>query len=86
VLGRTASVVVTPGNPGIPGSAATPPDGVDADVFVVGPEAPLVDGLADRLRAAGRLVFGPGAVDGSSCCADNLFRSRCNDPYAWGDY
>ena len=22
---------------------------------------PLVDGLADRLRAAGRLVFGPGA-------------------------
>ncbi|HEV2360235.1 MAG TPA: phosphoribosylamine--glycine ligase, partial [Acidimicrobiales bacterium] len=29
--------------------------------FVIGPEAPLVAGLADRLRAGGRLVFGPGA-------------------------
>jgi phosphoribosylamine--glycine ligase len=61
VLARTAEVVVTPGNPAIPGSVATPPDEVDADLFVVGPEAPLVDGLADRLRAQGRLVFGPGA-------------------------
>ena len=61
VLARTAEVVVTPGNPGIPGSVATPPEEIDADLFVVGPEAPLVDGLADRLRAAGRRVFGPGA-------------------------
>ena len=28
---------------------------------MIGPEAPLVDGLADRLRARGGLVFGPGA-------------------------
>jgi phosphoribosylamine--glycine ligase len=61
VLGRSADVVVTPGNPGIPGSVATPPEQVDADLFVIGPEVPLVDGLADRLRADGRLVFGPGA-------------------------
>jgi phosphoribosylamine--glycine ligase len=61
VLARTAEVVVTPGNPGIAGSTPQPPDEVDADLFVVGPEAPLVDGLADRLRARGRLVFGPGA-------------------------
>lgn len=61
VLGRTAEVVVTPGNPAIPGSVATAPEDVDADLFVIGPEAPLVDGLADRLRAAGNLVFGPGA-------------------------
>ena len=61
VLGRTADVVVTPGNPGIPGSTAAPPEELDADLFVIGPEAPLVDGLADRLRAAGRRVFGPGA-------------------------
>lgn len=62
VLARTAtSVVVTPGNPGIPGSVPTPPEAMDADLFVIGPEAPLVDGLADRLRAQGRLVFGPGA-------------------------
>ncbi len=61
VLGRTADVVVTPGNPGIPGSTGTAPEDVDADLFVIGPEAPLVDGLADRLRAQGKLVFGPGA-------------------------
>jgi phosphoribosylamine--glycine ligase len=60
-LVRTAEVVVTPGNPGIPGSTATPPGEVEADLYVVGPEAPLVAGLADDLRAAGRLVFGPGA-------------------------
>jgi phosphoribosylamine--glycine ligase len=54
-------VVVTPGNPGIPGSTATPPEQVEADLFVIGPEGPLVEGLADRLRAQGRLVFGPGA-------------------------
>ena len=61
VLARTAEVVVTPGNPGIPGSVAALPEEVEADLFVVGPEAPLVEGLADRLRAAGRLVLGPGA-------------------------
>jgi phosphoribosylamine--glycine ligase len=70
VLGRTADVVVTPGNPGIAGrtpeghtitSVPTPPEEIDADLFVIGPEAPLVDGLADRLRASGHLVFGPGA-------------------------
>ena len=61
VLGRTAEVVVTPGNPGIPGSIVAPPHEVDADLYVIGPEGPLVDGMADRLRASGRLVFGPGA-------------------------
>ncbi|MGA2520443.1 MAG: phosphoribosylamine--glycine ligase [Acidimicrobiales bacterium] len=40
---------------------ADPPERVDADLVVIGPEQPLVDGLADRLRADGRLVFGPGA-------------------------
>ncbi|MFP3902504.1 MAG: phosphoribosylamine--glycine ligase [Acidimicrobiia bacterium] len=61
VLSRTAEVVVTPGNPGIPGSVPTPATEVDADLYVIGPEAPLVAGLADDLRAAGRLVYGPGA-------------------------
>ncbi|HET9609284.1 MAG TPA: phosphoribosylamine--glycine ligase [Acidimicrobiales bacterium] len=61
VLARTADVVVTPGNPGIPGSTATQPADIAADLYVVGPEAPLVAGMADELRAAGRLVFGPGA-------------------------
>jgi phosphoribosylamine--glycine ligase len=61
VMRRTAEVVVTPGNAGIPGSVPIPPSEIDADLFVIGPEVPLVDGLADRLRAQGKLVFGPGA-------------------------
>ncbi|MFN7102454.1 MAG: phosphoribosylamine--glycine ligase, partial [Pseudorhizobium sp.] len=31
-------------------------------LVVVGPEAPLVAGLADRLREAGLAVFGPSAA------------------------
>jgi phosphoribosylamine--glycine ligase len=69
-LARSADVVVAPGNPGMPATTAeghrvtvtaAPPGEIDADLYVVGPEAPLVDGLADRLRAAGRRVVGPGA-------------------------
>ena len=32
------------------------------DLVVIGPERPLIMGLADRLRAQGRLVFGPSAA------------------------
>ncbi len=64
-LARTAEVVVCPGNPGMAAlgvrCVSGRPEDLDADLFVIGPEAPLVEGLADRLRAAGRLVFGPGA-------------------------
>jgi phosphoribosylamine--glycine ligase len=62
VLGRSAEVVVTPGNAGIPGSVSIPPTELDADLFVIGPDQPLVEGLADRLRAQGKRVFGPGAA------------------------
>ena len=72
VLGRTAEVVVTPGNPGIPGSVDTPPEQLDADLFVIGPEQPLVDGLADVLRAQGKVVFGPGA-DGAQVEASKAY-------------
>ncbi len=84
-LGRTADVIVTPGNPGIVGtspeghqltSVATAPEELDGDLFIVGPEAPLVDGLADRLRARGHLVLGPGAdgarLEGSKTFMKNL--------------
>jgi len=63
VLGRADDdVVVSPGNPGIPGSTPQPAEEVDADLFVIGPEQPLVAGIADRLRAKRKLVFGPGAA------------------------
>ena len=39
--------------------AAVEAEAARFDLIVIGPEAPLVDGLADRLRAAGALVFGP---------------------------
>ena len=79
VLARTADeVVVTPGNPGIPGSVPTGPEEVEADLFVIGPEGPLVDGLADRLRARGALVFGPGA-DGARLEGSKAYMKRVLD-------
>ena len=65
VLARTADVVVTPGNPGMAAPITVAEDEsveeIDADLYVIGPEAPLVAGLADTLRAQGRAVLGPGA-------------------------
>jgi phosphoribosylamine--glycine ligase len=65
-------VVCAPGNPGIARTIPiTPVDLLDTaavirladrdriDLTVVGPEAPLANGLADRFVAAGRRVFGP---------------------------
>jgi phosphoribosylamine---glycine ligase len=46
------------------------------DLVVVGPEVPLVAGLADRLRARGLVVFGPdrraAAIEGSKAFAKAL--------------
>ena len=63
---------VAPGNPGIAQFATCHPLMVsdnqaiidlaqllDVDLVVVGPEVPLVNGVADLLRAAGIAVFGP---------------------------
>ncbi|MBO0886002.1 MAG: phosphoribosylamine--glycine ligase [Acidimicrobiales bacterium] len=64
-LSRSAMVTVTPGNAGMPGPGIevtpVPPEELEADLYVIGPETPLVDGLADRLRARGCRVVGPGA-------------------------
>ena len=63
-LSTEAEVVVTPGSAGIEGSTAEPATAIDADLYVIGPEVPLVHGLADELRASGHYVFGPG-TDGA---------------------
>ena len=67
-------LVAAPGNPGIealgrcvavdvtdPSAIAALADDVDADLTIVGPEAPLVAGAVDALEARGRLAFGPRA-------------------------
>jgi phosphoribosylamine--glycine ligase len=69
-----ARLIAAPGNPGIsrwaecvavdPCDPAAVVDLAKAeaiDLVVVGPEAPLVAGVGDALRAAGIAVFGPNA-------------------------
>ncbi|MDP3213775.1 MAG: phosphoribosylamine--glycine ligase [Deltaproteobacteria bacterium] len=72
---RVDELVAAPGNPGIAavarcvsvsagdveGLVATAV-GMRADLVVIGPEGPLVAGLADRLRALGIRAFGPSAA------------------------
>jgi phosphoribosylamine---glycine ligase len=70
-----ADLYCAPGNPGTAELATNlpiPADDLDRladaadmhgiDLTVVGPEVPLARGLADRLRAEGRAVFGPSAA------------------------
>ena len=51
---------------------------LDADLSVVGPEAPLVAGIADVLRTRGHLTFGPSAeaaqLEGSKAFAKDLLQ------------
>jgi phosphoribosylamine---glycine ligase len=80
-----------PGNPGIAALGACHPVRADdgeavlglcrqlgIDLVVVGPEAPLVAGLADVLRPAGVSVFGPSAaaarIEGSKSFAKHVMR------------
>ena len=70
-----AQIYCAPGNPGteqLARNLSIAADDLDrladaADMHaihltIIGPEAPLAQGLADRLRAEGRLVFGPSAA------------------------
>jgi phosphoribosylamine---glycine ligase len=70
-----AELYCAPGNPGTAAVATNLPMAADdldrvadaadmygIDLTVIGPEVPLARGLADRLRAEGRLVFGPSAA------------------------
>ncbi|MFH1465489.1 MAG: phosphoribosylamine--glycine ligase [Pseudomonadota bacterium] len=71
--GATArQVLCLPGNGGTAPNLAVEPEDLDAvaricrteavDLLVVGPEAPLAAGIADRLGIAGLRVLGPGAA------------------------
>ncbi len=84
-----AAVIAAPGNPGtdalalnVPVDATDPASVValaeqhEVDLVVVGPEAPLVAGVADALREAGIRCFGPGAeaarLEGSKAYAKEV--------------
>ena len=87
-----SEILAMPGNPGIAQLARIEPGSLEdlegsvalanretPDLVVIGPEAPLVSGLADRLRAAGHRVFGPGAdaarLEGSKAFAKRVMAS-----------
>jgi phosphoribosylamine---glycine ligase len=94
-LGGTAAGVelhAAPGNPGIAELGECHPvraeDGeallglarsLDVDLAVIGPEAPLVAGVADELRHAGVGVFGPSRaaarIEGSKTFAKEVMRT-----------
>jgi phosphoribosylamine--glycine ligase len=59
---RPLQLVASPGNPGIGAVAHCLPTPSSADLVVIGPEAPLVAGVADELRREGAKVIGPSAA------------------------
>lgn len=67
---KTSALYAAPGNPGIAQVAKclatsdylAAADSIDADLTVVGPEAPLAAGIVDQFRAAGRRIVGPTAA------------------------
>ncbi|TGO05556.1 phosphoribosylamine--glycine ligase [Serinibacter arcticus] len=84
-----ADLVIAPGNPGTaacgenravdandPAAVAALAREIDAELVVVGPEAPLVAGVADAVRAVGIPVFGPDAaaarLEGSKAFAKDV--------------
>lgn len=86
----TTELHAAPGNPGIGSIATLHPDvnpadadavvelatRLSADLVVIGPEVPLVAGVADALRAQGIAVFGPNAqaaqIEGSKAFAKDV--------------
>lgn len=90
-LSQEAEVHAAPGNPGIRSVAECHPvpvtdfDGLSLLAYalqphlvVIGPEDPLIAGLADRLREEGFSVFGPGAegarLEGSKAFSKSVMR------------
>jgi len=86
-------LLAVPGNPGIkrwaeclagdpcdPAAMVALAQSQSVDLVVIGPEAPLVAGVADALRAAGIAVFGPSAaaarLEGSKGFTKDLCRAN----------
>ncbi len=95
---RVAELYAAPGNAGISGVAQTVPiasDDLDGllkfahshkiDLAIIGPEAPLVAGIADQFRNSGLAVFGPSSgaarLEGSKSFAKE-FMARHQIPTA----
>ena len=109
---RVTRVYAAPGNPGMAGYVECIPLGATQiaeladfaerthiDLTVVGPEIPLVEGIADVFRQHGLAIFGPGAagaaLEGSKAFAKELMTeariptaqhrtfTRANDAFAY---
>ncbi|MCS0502433.1 phosphoribosylamine--glycine ligase [Ancylobacter mangrovi] len=101
---RLTALFALPGNPGIAAHATcidgVPLDDHDAivsicgshgvDLVVVGPEAPLVEGIADRLAAEGIAVFGPrraaAQLEGSKLFTKELCKAHDIPTAAFGRF
>lgn len=96
-------LIAAPGNPGIaelsetvacdiedPDEVAALAGRIAADLVVVGPEAPLVRGVADAVTEAGVPVFGPSAaaarIEGSKAYAKELMARAGIPTAAWRSF
>ena len=101
---KTEALFAIPGNGGtaavaenVPGIDICDADAVcgfardrEIDLVVIGPEAPLVAGIADALRAAGIAVFGPdaqgAALEGSKTVAKEFMDANGIPTAAYGSF
>lgn len=62
----------------------------EIDLTIIGPEQPLVDGLADHLRNAGHAVFGPdkkaAQIEGSKAYAKSVMEAAGVPTALWKDF
>ncbi|UXX85167.1 phosphoribosylamine--glycine ligase [Roseovarius pelagicus] len=84
-------LIVAPGNAGIsqiaecaaidimaPGAVVSFAEEESIDLVIVGPEAPLAAGVADRLREAGILTFGPSAAAAQLEASKSFTKEICD--------